>query len=210
MLTFEWRMTPRLALVLALAAVGCGSSQRQDAKTPEEPSEKVVWTGGESSTQDSTVRFTADVGARSAREAADVARAKAYSALPPLPQYPCPAPLEAGGAAPPDATHDGTLDPLVILNVMRARYPILRRCYEAALTDQPDLGGLVQARLIIGEDGAVSQVHPECTNMPDPSVVQCMVTEFETVHFPEPEGGTITVVYPIVFTPGGPNERRAP
>jgi hypothetical protein len=35
-------------------------------------------------------------------------------------------------------------------------------------------------------------------------VVDCIVKEYEEITFPAPEGGIVTVVYPIKFSPGDP------
>ncbi len=37
--------------------------------------------------------------------------------------------------------------------------------------------------------------------MPDRAVVSCVLREFEKFTFPAPEGGVVTVVYPIMFSP---------
>jgi hypothetical protein len=39
--------------------------------------------------------------------------------------------------------------------------------------------------------------------MPDGGVVSCVVRAFYGLSFPQPEGGIVTVVYPIMFSPGG-------
>ena len=38
--------------------------------------------------------------------------------------------------------------------------------------------------------------------MPDAKVVECIMAEYRKLRFPEPEGGIVTVVYPIMFSPG--------
>ena len=40
------------------------------------------------------------------------------------------------------------------------------------------------------------------SDLPDQSVVQCVVRGFGNLSFPQPEGGMVTVVYPIMFNPG--------
>jgi hypothetical protein len=39
--------------------------------------------------------------------------------------------------------------------------------------------------------------------MPDAQVRACVVKGFEKLVFPPPEGGIVTVTYPIMFSPGG-------
>jgi hypothetical protein len=105
------------------------------------------------------------------------------------------------GGAPTDALV-GRLDPVLIQRVIRARYGRFQRCFEDGLARNPDLGGRVTVRLVIEADGGVSKVRVVCTSMPDRIVVKCVVAEYEELHFPKPEGGIVTVVYPIMFTPG--------
>jgi len=125
-----------------------------------------------------------------------------YGALPSLPQYPCPPPPDAGVHGDPgDAGLGGRLDPVVIQRIVRAHYLFFRGCYESGLADNHDLGGRVQVRFIIGRDGSISHVHAECTSMPDPEVVECIVAEYKKLQFPRPEMGIVTVVYPIMFSP---------
>ena len=39
-------------------------------------------------------------------------------------------------------------------------------------------------------------------NLPDQSVISCVVRGFGNLSFPQPEGGIVTVVYPIMLEPG--------
>jgi hypothetical protein len=39
--------------------------------------------------------------------------------------------------------------------------------------------------------------------MPDAQVRACVAKVFEKLVFPPPEGGIVTVTYPIMFSPGG-------
>jgi hypothetical protein len=58
-------------------------------------------------------------------------------------------------------------------------------------------------RFVIGRDGAVSNVRNGDSDLPDAAVVRCVVQAYYGLSFPEPEGGIVTVVYPIMFSPGG-------
>jgi hypothetical protein len=126
-----------------------------------------------------------------------------YSGVPALPQYPCPPQPDAGVHEDPgDAGRGGRLDPNIIQRIVRAHYPYFTGCYESALAENRNLGGRVQIRFIIERDGSVRHVRAECTSMPDPDVVECVVAGYKQLHFPQPEMGIVTVVYPIVFMPG--------
>jgi hypothetical protein len=109
---------------------------------------------------------------------------------------------------------DGTrvrcrLPPELIQRIVRAQFGVLRNCYEAGLARNPKLEGRVATRFVIGRDGKVSQVSPlplgasesakSADAMPDPEVLRCIVAVFSALEFPPPEGGIVTVTYPIVF-----------
>jgi hypothetical protein len=55
---------------------------------------------------------------------------------------------------------------------------------------------------IIGRDGSVSNVGGG-GDIPDGGVISCVTRAFYGLSFPQPEGGIVTVSYPIVFSPGG-------
>lgn len=58
-------------------------------------------------------------------------------------------------------------------------------------------------RFIIDTDGTVKQPRPAGADVADARVEACVVESFRGLQFPQPEGGTVTVVYPITFSPGG-------
>ena len=70
------------------------------------------------------------------------------------------------------------------------------------LAQSPTLAGTVTTRFVIGHDGAVSSAANGGSTLPDPAVVSCVVTTFYGLAFPHPEGGIVTVTYPIAFSPG--------
>ncbi|HEY3233507.1 MAG TPA: AgmX/PglI C-terminal domain-containing protein, partial [Polyangiaceae bacterium] len=74
--------------------------------------------------------------------------------------------------------------------------------YEQGLARNPNLQGRVSVRFIIGRDGRVRQVSNGGSDLPDEQVVRCVMRAYYEMLFPEPESGTVTVVYPIMFSPG--------
>ncbi|MDC3982178.1 AgmX/PglI C-terminal domain-containing protein [Polyangium jinanense] len=108
----------------------------------------------------------------------------------------------------------GRLAPEEIQRVVRGSFGGFRACYEEGLKRNPNLEGLVNVRFVIGKDGRVTQAAsspaspatPEGqappSRMPDEKVVACIVGAFEKLVFPAPEGGIVTVMYPINFSPG--------
>ena len=96
----------------------------------------------------------------------------------------------------------GRLPPEVIQRIVRQNYGRFRSCYEQGLSRNPNLQGRVQVRFVIGRDGAVSNVQKGESDLPDSSVVGCVMGAYYGLSFPQPEGGIVTVAYPIMFQPG--------
>jgi hypothetical protein len=153
-----------------------------------------------------------------------------YAALPMLPQYPC-GPAEGAevpsvGRPPVDGTSEngqsstsesrsstasgpsflptsrGKVPTEVTQRVIRGADEDLRACYNEGLTRNTDLGGRVTFRFVIAEDGSVRHLRTVCTSLPDPIVVRCMAERFANFHFAKPPGGALSIVYPILFSPG--------
>jgi 2-polyprenyl-6-methoxyphenol hydroxylase-like FAD-dependent oxidoreductase len=76
-------------------------------------------------------------------------------------------------------------------------------CYEDGLRKNPNLEGRVEARFVIGRDGAVSNVRNGASDLPDSKVVSCVVGTYYGLSFPPPTDGIVTVSYPIFFSPSG-------
>lgn len=95
----------------------------------------------------------------------------------------------------------GRLPADTIQRVIRQNHPRFRGCYEKGLMTNPSLAGRVGVRFVIGRDGRVTNVADGGSDLPDPSVVSCVSRAFYDISFPKPEGGIVTVVYPIAFQP---------
>jgi hypothetical protein len=96
----------------------------------------------------------------------------------------------------------GRLPPAVIQCIVRTRYREFRDCYERGLGRDPKLEGRVRVRFVIERDGTVSEIGEADSEFPDPQVLQCVRNGFRALIFPPPDGGIVTVVYPIRFSPG--------
>lgn len=103
------------------------------------------------------------------------------------------------GTVPPTAS--GSLPAEVIQRVVRQNFGRFRMCYEQGLTRNPNLEGRVSVRFVIGADGAVSTVGNGGSDLPDQSVVSCIVSSFYGISFPKPERGIVTVTYPLMMNP---------
>jgi hypothetical protein len=99
-------------------------------------------------------------------------------------------------------TVNGHIPAEVIQRVVRQNYGRFRACYENGLRTNPNLTGRVTARFVIGRDGSVTTVANGGSDLPNSSVVSCVVTQFYGLSFPAPDGGVVSVIYPIMFTPG--------
>jgi len=96
----------------------------------------------------------------------------------------------------------GRLPPEVIQRVVRAAGDRYRACYEQGLRRDKSLAGSVRVRFVIEARGAIAEVRDAGeSTLPDAEAVTCILHEFEKLSFPPPEGGTVTVVYPLVFHP---------
>jgi hypothetical protein len=96
----------------------------------------------------------------------------------------------------------GTMSPEVIQNVVRASFGRFRTCYEEGLSRDRNLHGTVRIWFEIPESGIVSRAANRRSDLPDPRVIECVVNRFLGIRFPSPTGGTVTVVYPVMLTPG--------
>jgi hypothetical protein len=96
-------------------------------------------------------------------------------------------------------TVNGHLRPEVIQRVVRQNFGRFRFCYEAGLRGDPGLQGRVVVKFVIDRAGAVALSTDAGGDLPDARVTQCVVRAFGDLSFPAPDGGMVTVVYPIVF-----------
>jgi hypothetical protein len=100
------------------------------------------------------------------------------------------------------STVNGRLGPEIIQRIVRQNFGRFRYCYENGMRKSPNLQGRVTVKFIIGRSGAVAMAADGGSDLPDREVVQCVVRGFANLSFPEPEGGMVTVAYPIMFSPG--------
>jgi hypothetical protein len=88
----------------------------------------------------------------------------------------------------------------VIQRVVRARFPVFRRCYEAGLAINVNLTGRVMIKFVIDPNGEVHSAADEGSTLPNADVVACVAHHFLELSFPRPQPDKpVTVVYPIQF-----------
>jgi hypothetical protein len=95
----------------------------------------------------------------------------------------------------------GRLPPEAVQRIVRQNFGRFRACYEKGLQQNPALSGRVATRFVIDRGGAVASAEDGGSSMADPAVVSCVVRSFRGISFPQPEGGVVTVTYPITFSP---------
>ena len=98
-------------------------------------------------------------------------------------------------------TTNGRLAPEVIQRVVRLNDGRYRACYEAGLRTDPGLAGRVTVKFMIDRNGGVAVAADGGSDIPDEGVRRCVVSSFLSLSFPSPDSGSVTVVYPIVFSP---------
>jgi len=60
----------------------------------------------------------------------------------------------------------------------------------------------VSVRFEIALSGTVACANSSDSTFPDDAIVACVVNVFAGMQFPKPQGGTVTVIYPIMLAPG--------
>jgi len=100
-----------------------------------------------------------------------------------------------------EGTVNGHIPREVIQRVVHQNHGRFRFCYEQGLRTNPSLQGRVAVRFVIGRDGSVMNATNGDSDLPDATVVKCVVGVYYNLTFPAPEGGIVTVNYPIVFSP---------
>jgi hypothetical protein len=99
-----------------------------------------------------------------------------------------------------DTTVSGRLPPEVIQRIVRQNHGRMRLCYENGLRENPSLSGRISVKFVIGRDGSVATSALGESDLANEEVERCVVQSFAGLTFPEPEGGIVTVVYPLVLS----------
>lgn len=97
---------------------------------------------------------------------------------------------------------NGRIPAEVIQRIVRQNMGVFRMCYENGLRQNPSLNGRVVTKFVIDRNGAVSQAADAGSDLASQEVVGCVVRGFTNLSFPAPEGGIVTVSYPLMLTPG--------
>jgi hypothetical protein len=98
-------------------------------------------------------------------------------------------------------TVSGRLSTDVVQRIIRQNLGRFRMCYDQARARAPKLEGRVTLRFVIGRDGSVTNVSDGGSDVNDASFVVCVKAAYSGLSFPQPEGGIVTVVSPLLFRP---------
>lgn len=96
---------------------------------------------------------------------------------------------------------NGQIPADVIQRIVRLNFGRFRNCYETGLRTNPSLTGRIATKFIIDRTGGVMTAQDGGSDLPDQAVVSCVVKSFQTLSFPNPQGGLVTVNYPLLFSP---------
>jgi hypothetical protein len=104
----------------------------------------------------------------------------------------------------------GRVPPEVIQRIVHLNFGRMRACYEEGLRRNPHAAGRLGVQFTIMPDGSVSRVSTTGADEVGAGVAACVVRAMEALSFPPPEGGTVTVSYPFVFSPADGASTPAP
>jgi hypothetical protein len=103
---------------------------------------------------------------------------------------------------------NGRLPPEVVQRIVRQNFGRFRLCYEQGLQSNPALTGRVTVKFQIDASGAVTNVADGGSDLPSTGTVACVVRGFTNLSFPQPEGGIVSVTYPVHFSPAKPDAAK--
>lgn len=96
----------------------------------------------------------------------------------------------------------GHLDPQILQAGVDARMPRMKACYTTGLRKDPSLRGTMKIKFVIDTTGHAINVDDAGSHIKDKQVLACVIQEFKALRVPNPEGGIVNVVYPLVIGPG--------
>jgi len=94
----------------------------------------------------------------------------------------------------------GSLDGNAVAQVVQRRMRSVQDCYEQELKRDPKLSGKIEIEFTIGSEGQVTDATVANNRMESNAVASCIVGRIRRWRFPKPEGGTVTVTFPFIFT----------
>ena len=99
-----------------------------------------------------------------------------------------------------DLDVDGSLDSGSIAKVVQKRMKSIQGCYNKELKRDPSLKGKVEIEFTIGENGRIEEALTVGNTMGNKTVANCILRMLKRWKFPKPDGGSVTVVFPFIFS----------
>jgi hypothetical protein len=94
----------------------------------------------------------------------------------------------------------GSLSKEEIAKVIQQYSSKISNCYEKALMKNSDISGRLQVEWVIEANGSVSDVKQAYSGMTQPDLSACILALFKQMKFPKPQGGSVKVKYPFIFS----------
>lgn len=91
------------------------------------------------------------------------------------------------------------LSQATVRQIVSTSYDELQACYSQALTRNHSASGKVTFEFVIGQNGAVSEAWARGSTLYDCEAIECMLSQFRALSFPEPVGRSVRVIYPIAY-----------
>ncbi len=108
----------------------------------------------------------------------------------------------SGSVAAEEAEIDSAdIDQQKLAAFVKARFGLIKACYENALKRNPNLKGKVSIRFTILETGGLSDINAAVNSLGSPEVAACIMNTMRTWRTQFRPSGPVTVEYPFVFTP---------
>jgi hypothetical protein len=86
-----------------------------------------------------------------------------------------------------------------VREVVSTTYDQLQACYGQALMRDHSASGKVNFEFVIGRNGRVADAWVSDATLRDCAAIDCMLTKFRALSFPEPVGRSVRVIYPISY-----------
>lgn len=95
----------------------------------------------------------------------------------------------------------GRLPPEQIQRTIKQHMGAFKQCYDAGLKKNPAMKGRLTMKFTIDPEGRAKHAVAAESSLGDDDVVACILGELRKLTFPKPEGGIVSVAYPLELSP---------
>ncbi|WP_146156085.1 AgmX/PglI C-terminal domain-containing protein, partial [Enhygromyxa salina] len=97
----------------------------------------------------------------------------------------------------------GSLDKDIVRRIVRAHINEVRSCYNAGLSKDPSLGGMLAIKFVVTSRGEVASSIVQESTIESATVSKCVAKAVKRWKFPKPpDAGNVVVTYPFLLSPG--------